>query len=119
MLKLFIRYASVGVVNTLIHWLVFTAIYMAGFTQSLSNLIAFCSAVTFSFFANAKWTFNSEATTQRYMMYVIFMAMIAMATGWYADKTDISPIITLASFSMISLVCGFIYSRFIVFRDRK
>lgn len=119
MLKLFVRYASVGVVNTLLHWVIFTAIYMAGFSQSLSNLIAFCSAVTFSFFANAKWTFNSEATTCRYMMYVVFMGAVAAATGWYADKTAIPPLITLISFSMISLVCGFIYSRFIVFRDKK
>ncbi|MGM8524557.1 GtrA family protein, partial [Enterobacter asburiae] len=29
------------------------------------------------------------------------------------------PLITLTVFSAISLVCGFIYSKFIVFRDAK
>jgi putative flippase GtrA len=119
MYKLFARYASVGVANTLIHWVVFAAFFMNGQQQSLSNFAAFCVAVTFSFFANAKWTFNSEATTIRYMMYVFFMGILATCTGWYADKVSLNPVITLIAFSAISLVCGFAYSRYIVFRERK
>ncbi|EBM4862568.1 GtrA family protein, partial [Salmonella enterica] len=29
------------------------------------------------------------------------------------------PLLTLVTFSAISLICGFIYSNFIVFRDAK
>lgn len=119
MIQLFARYASVGVINTLIHWVAFTALYMHGQPQSLSNFAAFCIAVTFSFFANARWTFNTEATTIRYMMYVFFMGMVAVLVGYYADKLHTTPVATLVVFSTISLVCGFIYSKFIVFRDVK
>ncbi|EHO6297680.1 GtrA family protein, partial [Salmonella enterica subsp. enterica serovar Heidelberg] len=55
MLKLFGRYISVGVLNTAIHWLCFGVMFsMIGFSQAISNVIAFCVAVTFSFFVNAK-----------------------------------------------------------------
>lgn len=119
MLKLFTRYASVGVINTLLHWVVFSLIYTQGQTQSLSNFPAFCVAVTFSFFVNAKWTFNSEATVIRYMTYVFFMGAMAYGAGWCADRLNLSPFITLTFFSFISLVCGFIYSKFIVLGKRN
>ena len=119
MIKLFARYASVGVVNTLIHWIVFTVLYTQGQSQSLSNFAAFCCAVTFSFFANAKWTFNAEATTIRYLLYLFFMGGMASAVGLYADRTKANPIVTLVVFSLISLLCGFMYSKFIVFKDKS
>ncbi|EBU6655699.1 translocase, partial [Salmonella enterica subsp. enterica serovar Typhimurium] len=59
MIQLFARYFSVGVINTLLHWVVFAAlVYLASTTQATANLIAFIVAVTFSFFANAKFTFK-------------------------------------------------------------
>jgi len=119
MVKLFSRYATVGVLNTLIHWITFAICFERGLAQSLSNFIAFCMAVTFSFFANARWTFNSEATTIRYVMYVFFMGMIAVMIGSYADRLKVSPVVTLVVFSGVSLVFGFIYSKYIIFRVRK
>lgn len=119
MLKLFLRYASVGVLNTALHWATFSVIYFNGKTQAVSNFSAFCIAVTFSFFVNAKWTFKSQATTVRYLLYVLFMGILAAATGWYADRASLNPIITLIVFSAISLICGFIYSKYVVFREIK
>lgn len=119
MVKLFARYASVGLVNTLIHWVVFSALYTLGQPQSMANFAAFCCAVTFSFFANAKWTFSAQVTTIRYLLYLFFMGGMATAVGLYADRTHANPIVTLVVFSAISLVCGFIYSKYVVFKDRK
>ncbi|ALV91770.1 MULTISPECIES: GtrA family protein [Pantoea] len=116
MLRLFARYTSVGVVNTAIHWAVFGALLASGAKQSMANLAAFCVAVTFSFFANAKWTFNAEATTARYFLYIFFMGAMAVSVGWTADRLHINPIVTLIFFSALSLVCGFVYSKFFVFR---
>lgn len=106
--------------NTLIHWVVFAlCIYAAHTSQALANFSGFVIAVSFSFFANARFTFNSSTTTLRYMLYVGFMGTLSAAVGWCADKSGMAPIITLIVFSAISLVCGFIYSKFIVFRDAK
>lgn len=45
--------------------------------------------------------------------------MLSAVVGWVADKSGMAPVVTLIVFSAISLVCGFIYSKFIVFRDAK
>lgn len=120
MLKLFAKYTSIGVINTIIHWCVF-AIGIYGFhtSQSLANFSGFVVAVSFSFFANARFTFKKSTTTGRYMLYVGFMGTLSAVVGWVADMSSVAPIITLIVFSAISLVCGFIYSKFIVFRDAK
>lgn len=103
--------------NTGAHWAVFALMLLGGASQSLSNLVAFCIAVTLSFFVNARWTFKSEATVIRYVVYVLFMGAMAFLVGWLADKMDVKPIVTLVTFSAVSLICGFIYSKFFVFKD--
>lgn len=90
-----------------------------GMNQAISNLLAFCVAVTFSFFVNAKWTFKSKATTGRYVAFVIFMGAMAALTGYISDLLHAPALITLIAFSGFSLVAGFIYSKFIIFRDTK
>nr|DAV90973.1 MAG TPA: Dolichol monophosphate mannose synthase [Caudoviricetes sp.] len=55
----------------------------------------------------------------RYMLYVGFMGTLSATVGWAADRCALPPMITLVTFSAISLVCGFVYSKFIVFRDAK
>ncbi|AVG76159.1 MULTISPECIES: GtrA family protein [Pantoea] len=119
MIKLFSKYFSVGILNTLIHWGIFSILYATGSSQTLANFGAFCVAVTFSFFVNAKWTFNAEASTIRYMIYVLFMGSVALLVGWISDKSMLQPLYTLIIFSLISLICGFLYSKYIVFRDAR
>ena len=114
---LFSKYVLTGIVNTLIHWSVFFLVYAAlGASQAFSNLLAFLFAVTFSFFANARFTFKSPASLKRYVLFVSFMGVLSLFTGWGADRLGIPPLMTLVFFSGISLILGFIYSRYIVFR---
>lgn len=120
MLKLFARYTSIGVLNTLIHWAVFgVCVYGLSTSQALANFTGFVVAVSFSFYANARFTFKASISTLRYMLYVGFMGTLSAAVGWSADMCGLSPIVTLVAFSAISLVCGFFYSKFIVFREAK
>ncbi|VDZ65988.1 Bactoprenol-linked glucose translocase homolog from prophage CPS-53 [Serratia odorifera] len=71
--------------NTCAHWAVFALMLFSGFSQSVSNVVALSIAVTVSFFANAKWTFKAQATTNRYTVYVLFMGGMAFSVGWAAD----------------------------------
>ena len=116
MLTFFAKYLTVGMVNTLIHWLTFFLVLSMGLMQSTANLIAFCMAVTFSFFVNARWTFKQHATAWRYILYLVFMGAMAFSVGYLADRLGLYPIITLIASSAISLVCGFLFSRFVVFK---
>ena len=120
MLKLFSRYLSIGVINTGIHWLVFAgAVYLLHINQAVSNLIAFLVAVSFSFFANARFTFKAKATSKGYLLFVVFMGTMSIITGKVSDHYQISPLITLVEFSVISLVCGFLFSNYIIFKESK
>ena len=116
MLKIFSKYVSIGIVNTLIHWTIFAILISQGISQAISNLVAFLVAVSFSFVANAKWTFNSNATGIKYILYVSFLGAVAIISGMIADKLKSPPIVTIISFSFLSLVIGFIYSKFFIFR---
>jgi len=117
MLNLFSRYACIGVANTLIHWAVFAGVYYFIAEQSISNLVGFCAAVTFSFFANARFTFRAQATTGRYFAYVAFLGALSYGVGALADASQAPPVLTLVGFSVLSLVTGFLYSRYFVFRS--
>lgn len=120
MIKLFSRYISVGVINTGIHWLFFgLLVTLFRYDQAISNVVAFIIAVTFSFFANARYTFRTKATGKGYILFVSFMGLLSFVSGKISDHYNINPLITLIEFSAISLICGFIYSKFIVFRDAK
>ena len=117
MKKIFLRYFSVGVVNTLIHWAAFgVLISTTDLTQAVANVVAFFCAVTFSFFANSYFTFNKNPSTGGYLLFVVFMGFIAFATGKASDRLNFPEWVTLVAFSITSLVLGFFYSKYIVFR---
>lgn len=118
MIKLFTKYFSVGILNTLIHWSIFGLLTVfLSTSQAIANLIGFIAAVSFSFFANSKFTFKAKATTARYLSFTLFMGLLSYLTGYVSDQLRFPPIATLIIFSSISLVLGFLYSKIFVFRD--
>lgn len=93
MLKLFAKYTSIGVINTLIHWVVFAVcIYALHTGQALGNFAWFVVAVSFSFFANARFTFKSSTTTMRHMPYVWFMGSLGAAVGRAKDRNGLDKV---------------------------
>lgn len=116
MFKKFNLYFLIGIINTALHWAVFFIFYYFSNNQASSNLIAFIIAVSFSFYANAKWTFKKETNLKKYILYVSFLGFLAFTVGFVADYVKLYPLITQILFSGISLVCGFIYANFVVFR---
>lgn len=118
MFNQFFRYLSVGVLNTLVHWAVFAVVLtLTSVGQASANLIAFGVAVSCSFALNSRFTFKAQATTSRYMVFVGFMGLLSLLTGWTADWLGLPPLVTLIAFSSISLMCGFIYSKYVIFRS--
>lgn len=118
LLKRFSRYLSVGVINTLLHWATFLLLNIGiGLAQSWSNLLAFAVAVTFSFFANARFTFHAEATLIRYLLFTGAMGGASYLVGAVADALALFPLITLVMFSALSLVLGFAFSQWVVFKE--
>jgi putative flippase GtrA len=117
-LILFRKFASVGVINTIIHWTTFYLLFnLFEVSQSFSNLFAFIVAVNFSFFLNQKYTFKTYASLSRYIVFVLFMGLMSFAIGLLADRLRLPGLFTLVSFSALSLVLGFLFSHFIVFSE--
>ena len=112
----FLRYALIGVANTAIHAAVMTALLKSRRTRlAFANTTAFLCAVTFSFFANAYWTFSTSTSWVRYLAFVLFMGCLAYITGLVGDRVRAHPAAVFFIFTGISLVAGFAFSRFVVF----
>lgn len=115
----FSSYTVIGVANTLIHWQLFFVLRMAfDLSQALSNLLAFCAAASFSFYANALYTFAAPRSLGRYLMFMVCMGGLSLAVGKVADHWNLPGIVTVVVFSLSSLVVGFLLSKWLVFRVR-
>ncbi len=117
--KGFSSYTVIGIANTLIHWQLFFVFRTAlDLSQTVSNFLAFCAAASFSFYVNAIHTFSAPASLPRYVLFMLCMGALSLGVGWLADRWQAPGIVTVAAFSLISLVCGFLLARYVVFRER-
>ncbi|EIY4985254.1 GtrA family protein [Enterobacter hormaechei] len=120
MIKIFSRYVAVAIVATILYWIVFSCfVFVFKYTQAISNLIAFSTSVTYSFFAHARFTFNARVDFMDYVWFVAFMLVLSYFIGRISDTYTISPLITVLEFSAIGLVCSFLFSRYVVFSNKK
>jgi putative flippase GtrA len=112
-------YTVIGVANTLIHWQIFFLLSVAaGFTQAASNLAAFCVAASFSFYMNALYTFDAKASVGGYLSFMVAMGALSLGVGHAGDVWRLHGLLTVALFSALSLVLGFLFSKYVVFRER-
>lgn len=109
-------YSLIGVLNTSVHWIVFYVLYLRGLEQSYSNLIAFLCAATLSFFMNSKFNFKSEISVSKYLLFLGGMGVISFITGFFSDEFSFNPLVTLVVFSTSSLILGYMYSKYLIFR---
>ncbi|NUU36837.1 GtrA family protein [Pseudomonas sp. C2B4] len=113
-------YMIVGALSTLLHWQIFFVLVTAfELSQTASNFAGFCIAASFSFYMNAVFTFDSKALLYRYLLFIGFMAVLNIAIGNVADALQWRGIVTVAVFSSLSLVGGFLFSMFFLFRERQ
>ncbi|CAI3958025.1 Putative flippase GtrA (transmembrane translocase of bactoprenol-linked glucose) (GtrA) (PDB:5MLZ) (PUBMED:24710389) [Commensalibacter communis] len=118
--RLFMRYFAVGLINTSVHWAVFFLIfYRFHNLQMIANFIAFCCSTSCNIFLNARWTFNSSVTMAKYISFFIFIGSLSLLTGYIADHFHIPSLITLIVFSGTCLIGGFLFSKYVVFKDTK
>lgn len=120
MFNLFRKYVTVGLLNTIIHWAIFIVLnVLLNNDQSFSNLIAFITTVSISYVLNAKYTFKKKKNITKYIMFVFFMGILSFSIGKIADIVNANAIFTLISFSGISLIIGFLFSKYVIFKDKK
>ena len=115
----FLKYMIVGVFNTLVHLAVFSAMQVfTGCDQAISNLAAFFVALSFSFVANATYTFRAPISLIRYLTFVAVMGSFSALVGSIADLRGWPPSVTFVVFSAVSLSLGFLFAKR-VFMERR
>lgn len=118
--KGFFSYSLVGLANTLIHWQIFFVLRVAaGLDQSISNFSAFCVAASFSFYVNALYTFEAKTSVSGYVLFLCVMGALSFIVGYLGDRWYVHGLLTVTVFSLLSLVIGFLLSRFVVFRGHR
>jgi putative flippase GtrA len=116
----FFIYSLVGLANTLLHWQIFFVLRLAvGLDQSISNLAAFCVAASFSYYLNALYTFEAKLSVTGYVTFLCVMGALSYAVGYLGDRWRLHGVLTVAVFSLLSLMFGFLLSRFVVFRGHR
>jgi putative flippase GtrA len=119
-MKGFSATSVIGVADALIHWQIFFVLRTAvGLDQAASNFAAFCVAAAFSFYVNALYTFERETSVFVYLMFIGLMGAVSFGVGVIADARDLPGLATVASFSLLNLVLGYCFFRFVLFRERQ
>ena len=114
-LRQFVRYGVVGILNTALHAAVFFSLVAIGFAQAMGNFLAFLVAVTFSFFANARFTFSQRPSLAKFLKMSVVMAVLSICCGIVGDALAVNPILTFVVYCAVSYVLGFLLTRFFVF----
>jgi putative flippase GtrA len=85
--KKFLTFGIIGLLNTLIHLLVYSSIYNENSSQFIggaffSNAIAFIVASVFSYFANAYFTFKpkNKSTMQFSIVILVFLSRLIVSS---------------------------------------
>ncbi len=112
----FLRYFMVGIINTAVYWGIFYVVLHFYGLQSAASAVAFIAAVSVSYILNSTVTFKQNPTGKKFVFFTIFMGLISVSAGFAGDTLNIPPLATLVFSSSFSLVAGFLFSKFIVFR---
>lgn len=115
----FIRFASVGVANTAIHWGIFLLLILSGTKQSSANLVSFSFSAIFSYFVNSFFTFKKKPAINNFIRFFVVMGMVSLTIGWIAEELSMEPVFTLITTSAASLFLGYLGSRFLIFNGGK
>lgn len=103
----FIKYGVVGLLNTVVHFIIFITALHFDLNQATSNLFGFIVAVSFSFILNSLFTFNAKPTFSRYLKMVCIMAVISYGFGFLGDSLSFHPLVTFVVYCGCSYIISF------------
>jgi putative flippase GtrA len=124
----FIKFAIVGVANTLVDFGVYLLLTRGTSVLAdhiyIANTLAFCSAATFSFFVNKRWTFGrKDAVT----VHEAAKFYIAVTGGFALGMTTFYLLVSHAGFddriaklgaTVVTVLWNFVLNKFWVFAEQ-
>ncbi len=121
----FIKFSLVGILNTLIDFLIYFALtrVFPWFLENylLANAIAFIVAATNSFYLNKRWTFNNKAkATFQYIKFlavsVFTLALVEISLYFLVTQLGIFDIYAKIIVLILSVISNFFLNKFLVFK---
>ncbi len=125
--KAIILYGIFGVLTTLINIVVYEAFYRyAGWSNVVSNIVAWVAAVLFAFVTNKLWVFESKTTEKKALMFEIASFFgCRLATGVLdlaimyvaVDEMALNSTLMKCISNVIVIIVNYIASKLLIFKN--
>lgn len=105
-----VRWATVGVFNTVIGLLIIWSLRHAGLGEYLSNLIAYSFLIPLSFLLHSFFSFRTRISPRNLMFY-----LFAVCLGYVANILTVYFLVEIGNFGMVSHLFGMVCYSFCTF----
>ena len=120
----FVKFGLVGVLNTLINWIIFTMLNFMGVYYIIANVIAYVIATINSYTWNSRWVFKyngkdqKETTTKFILLNLAGLALNTMILYLLVDLIGLNKLISLVITTVIVMVINYIVNKIWVFKEK-
>ena len=120
----FVKFGLVGVLNTLINWIIFALLNFIGVYYIVANVIAYVIATANSYIWNSKWVFkynvkNKKETTAKFV--ILNLIGLGLNTGilyLLVDMVGFNKLIALVITTGIVMIINYIVNKLWVFKEK-
>lgn len=120
----FIKFGLVGVLNTLINWIIFALLNFAGVYYIIANVIAYAIATANSYIWNSKWVFKyngkdkKETTVRFVILNLVGLALNTAILYFLVDILLFNKLVGLVITTAIVMVINYLLNKIWVFKER-
>ena len=120
----FIKFGLVGVLNTLINWIIFALLNFVGVHYIVANVIAYAIATANSYIWNSKWVFKyngkdkKETTAKFIILNLIGLALNTAILYFLVDILSLNKLVGLVITTAIVMVINYIVNKIWVFKEK-
>ena len=120
----FVKFGLVGVLNTLINWIIFAVLNFVGVYYIIANVIAYVIATINSYIWNSRWVFKykgedkKETTTKFILLNLVGIALNTMILYLLVDLIGLNKLIALVITTVIVMVINYIVNKIWVFKEK-
>jgi len=121
----FIKFGLVGVLNTLINWIIFILLNFIGIYYIVANIIAYAIATANSYIWNSKWVFkyngeNKKETTVKFVILnLIGLGLNTAILYLLVDMAGFNKLIALIITTGIVMIINYILNKVWVFQENN
>ena len=120
----FVKFGLVGVLNTLINWIIFTMLNFMGVYYIIAKVIAYVIATINSYTWNSRWVFKyngkdqKETTTKFIVLNLVGLALNTIILYLLVDLIGLNKLISLVITTVIVMVINYIVNKIWVFKEK-